>query len=181
MKAIHLRTEYLKNPMGIDIERPRLFWNCEGGRKQTAYQIIAKCGSKIVWDSGKVASSRMTHIRYGGEPLRSRQRIWWSVNLWDENDVGGEVSSAWFEMGLLEAADWKAAWITGNYKVHKRERYPVDCFRKVFSGTDIQSARLYVTACGLYEGCLNGERIGTAVLTPGHTNYQNASSTRPTM
>lgn len=172
MKAIHLRTEYLKNPMGIDIERPRLFWTCEGGRKQTAYQIIAKCGSKIVWDSGKVASSRMTHIRYGGEPLRSRQRIWWSVNLWDENDVGGEVSTAWFEMGLLEAADWKAAWITGNYKVHKRERYPVDCFRKVFSGTDIQSARLYVTACGLYEGCLNGERIGTAVLTPGHTNYQ---------
>lgn len=172
MKAIHLRTEYLKNPMGIDIERPRLFWNCEGGRKQTAYQIIAKCGSKIVWDSGKVASSRMTHILYGGEPLRSRQRIWWSVNLWDENDVGGEVSTAWFEMGLLEAADWKAAWITGNYKVHKRERYPVDCFRKVFSGTNIQSARLYVTACGLYEGCLNGERIGTAVLTPGHTNYQ---------
>lgn len=100
MKAIHLRTEYLKNPMGIDIERPRLFWTCEGGRKQTAYQIIAKCGSKIVWDSGKVASSRMTHIRYGGEPLRSRQRIWWSVNLWDENDVGGEVSTAWFEMGL---------------------------------------------------------------------------------
>ena len=31
MNAVKLRTEYLKNPMGIDITQPRLFWNCEGG------------------------------------------------------------------------------------------------------------------------------------------------------
>lgn len=35
MKAIRLRTEYLNNPIGIDIQTPRLFWNCEGGTKQT--------------------------------------------------------------------------------------------------------------------------------------------------
>ena len=28
MKAINLRTEYLINPIGIDIQNPRLFWNC---------------------------------------------------------------------------------------------------------------------------------------------------------
>ena len=42
MKAINLRTEYLKDPMGIDINDPRLLWNCEGGKKQTAYRIAAR-------------------------------------------------------------------------------------------------------------------------------------------
>ena len=37
MKATRLRTEYLENPIGIDMAKPRLFWNCEGGEKQTAY------------------------------------------------------------------------------------------------------------------------------------------------
>ena len=41
MKAINLKTEYLVNPIGIDIKNPRLMWNCEGGKKQTAYRIIA--------------------------------------------------------------------------------------------------------------------------------------------
>ena len=40
MKAIRLRTEYLNNPLGIDIQNPRLMWNCEGGVKQTAYPAL---------------------------------------------------------------------------------------------------------------------------------------------
>lgn len=172
MKAIHLRTEYLKNPLGIGLPSPQLFWTDEGGRNQTAYRIIAECDGVAVWDTGKVSSSRMTHIPYEGKPLQSRQRIIWTVTLWDENDRPGESTSAWFEMGLLEDADWKAKWISGNYAVNKKRRYPVDCFRKVFSSKDIRRARLYVTACGLYEGCLNGHKIGDFVLTPGHTDYR---------
>ena len=57
MKAINLKTEYLENPLGIDIRKPRLMWNCEGGVKQTAYRIVAQSENKTVWDSGKVASS----------------------------------------------------------------------------------------------------------------------------
>lgn len=37
MKAINLKTEYLTNPIGIDIQNPRLMWNCEGGTTQLAY------------------------------------------------------------------------------------------------------------------------------------------------
>ncbi len=54
MKAICLRTEYLRNPLGIDVNRPRLMWNCEGGLRQSAYQIVTEH-----WDSGKVESSSM--------------------------------------------------------------------------------------------------------------------------
>lgn len=41
MKAIRLQTEYLTEPLGLGIAVPRFSWNCAGGIKQTAYQIIA--------------------------------------------------------------------------------------------------------------------------------------------
>lgn len=173
IKAINLKTEYLQNPLGIDIVRPRFMWNVDGAVKQTAYQIIAKVNGKTVWNSGKVESSSMTHIPYGGSELHSRERVNWSVKLWDENGNGGEISHSFFEMGLLDAHNWKAKWITGNYKVKKSERYPVDCFRKYLSITkDVEYARLYITACGLYEAKLDEQRIGNFVLAPGHTDYR---------
>ena len=59
----------------------------------------------------------------------------------------------------------------GDYPVRKKQRYPVDCFRKVLRG-QVQKARLYLTACGLYEARLNGRRVGNALLTPGSTDYR---------
>ena len=41
MQAIRLKTEHLFDPVGVDFVAPRLYWNCSGGRKQTAYQILA--------------------------------------------------------------------------------------------------------------------------------------------
>ena len=177
MRAINLQTEYLKNPIGIDIRQPRLFWNCEKGRVQSAYRIVAvRDDGKQMWDTGKVKSSRMTHIFYGGRRLDSRKRILWKVKLWDENDQEGDWSGeAVFELGLLDAADWKAKWITGDYRSKKKERYPVDCFRKDFAvsgGKKIRKARMYATACGVYEGRLNGQRIGDFILAPGITDYR---------
>lgn len=69
MKAIRLKTEYLPNPIGIDIEKPRLFWNCEGGITQTAYEIIAwdDAGS-ILWESDRGASSSMRAAWGGANP-----------------------------------------------------------------------------------------------------------------
>ena len=173
MKAVRLRTEYLYSPMGIDIPKPRLSWNCQGGTAQTAYQITATIRGNTVWDTGKVESSSMTHIPYGGPKLCSRERVDWSVRLWDETGCAGERSHSFFEMGLLSPQDWKAKWITGNYSVNKRKRYPVDCFRKRLSVTgDVAAARLYITACGLYEARLDGEKIGNFCLAPGHTDYR---------
>ena len=52
MKAIRLKTEHLFDPVGVDFSAPRLFWNCEGGKKQTAYQIVAADDSgSVLWDS----------------------------------------------------------------------------------------------------------------------------------
>lgn len=115
MKAINLRTEYLVCPIGIDTTIPRLFWNCQGGISQIAYQILAYGETnEVAWDTGKVIESTMTHIPYEGKELHSRDRINWKVKLWDENDSEGEWSEVtYFEMGLLHQTDWKASWITG--------------------------------------------------------------------
>ncbi len=172
MKAIRLRTEYLQEPMGIDITEPRLMWNDAGGTYQTAYQIICRDdGENLLWDSGKVASSSM-YADYAGEKLKSRASVLWQVRLWDEQDQASDWSDqSSFELGLLHPADWQAKWITGDYQANKKHRCPVDCFRKVFTCGEAKKARLYITACGLYEAELNGQRIGNFVLAPGITDY----------
>ena len=163
MKAIRLKTEYLKDPLGIDVQRPRLMWNCDGGAKQTAYQIVA--GG---WDSGRVESDSM-RAEYP-LPLCDRERVNWCVRLWDENGEPGDWSEAFFETGISE---WQAEWIAGNYPVNKKERYPVDCFRKTFAvEQSVKSARLYITACGLYEARIGGARVGDFVMAPGYTDYR---------
>lgn len=194
MKAINIKTEYLKNPLGIDIQNPRIMWNCDSGIKQTAYRIISK-----QWDSGKVQTDDM-FAKYP-VALKSRERVDFTITLWDENDVEGEISEGYFEMGLLSPKDWQAQWITGNYdaddgiykvkskiknsfflqgidflinakKTNPVERYPVDHFRKNFSvNKEIKNARLYATACGVYEIKLNGKKAGDFVLAPGITDY----------
>ena len=161
MKAINLRTEYLVNPAGIDTQHPRLMWVCEEGLKQTAYQIVTE-----KWDSGKVSSSSM-HADYP-ETLSDRERVNWKIRLWDENDQPGTWSEAFFEMGI---SDWKAQWITGDYTPNKKERYPVDCFKKEFTSDCAVTARLYISACGEYEARINGKRVGNFILAPGSTDY----------
>lgn len=170
MKAIRIKTEFLSNPIGVDFQQPIITWNCEGGIRQTAYRIVAKNDNTVIWDSGKIESNSM-RATYPLE-LHSRERVDFTITLWDENGGEGEGTHAFFEMGLLSESDFKAKWITGNYKVNKKERYPVDCFRKTFNIGTVKKARLYATACGLYEARINGERAGDFSLAPGITDYR---------
>ncbi len=169
MQAVRLKTEYLINPVGIDSAAPWLYWNCEGGKKQTAWQIIAADHrDRMLWDSGRVESSSM-RVRWGGKPIPPGTRVLWKIRLWDEDRNPGDWQEAILETGIHR---WAAKWITGNYRVNKKTRYPVDCFRKHFSVSGFQKARLYITACGLYEAWLNGRRAGNFVLAPGITDYR---------
>lgn len=180
MKAYRLRTADLYHPMGINLQHPLLSWNLEGeGKAQSGYEIRAAHSvreleaGETIWSTGKVVSSKMTNIPY--EPaLSSREKVFWSVRVWDEKDCAGEWSKpAYFEMGLLEEGDWTAKWIAGDYQPKKGIRYPADDFCKEFiAGDKVACARLYITACGVYETYLNGQRVGSQILTPGSTTYE---------
>jgi len=192
MKAINIKTEYLKTPVGIDISNPRIFWNCDKGKVQTAYQIVTD-----EYDSGRVESSSMRCTL--PTDFKSGKRVDFKIRLWDEENSEGEWVTDYFEYGIDK---WKAQWITGDYKAdnrveHKRniiggsffiqgvdflinakkksklERYPVDCFKHSFEiEKEVKKARLYITSCGLYEARINSEKVGNFILAPGITDYK---------
>ena len=94
------------------------------------------------------------------------------MRLWDETGEPGGWAEARLETGLPKNKPWAARWIAGDYAVDKKRRYPVDCFRKIFHVPAVKKARLYITACGLYEARLNGARVGEFVLARVHTDYR---------
>ncbi len=51
-----LRTEYMVDPMGVDIPHPRFYWvpqHAERGAEPAAYQIVVTNGAgETAWDSG---------------------------------------------------------------------------------------------------------------------------------
>jgi alpha-L-rhamnosidase len=119
---VHLRCEYLENPLGIDASIPHLSWqsdNAERNWMQSAYEILVasndenlRPGKADIWDSGKVDSAESVGITYTGPPLESRRRYHWKVRVWDAaGQVSESAEAAWWEMGLLRATDWKAKWI----------------------------------------------------------------------
>ena len=175
MKAVRLRTEYLKNPVGIDITNPRFSWNCEDGKKQEAYEIrVMDDMGKVIWSTGKVDSEKMHLIPFSYNAVKSGARYTWQVRLMEGGTFGEWSESAFFEMGLLKKSDWQAKWITGEYKPNKKTRYPVDCFRKTVtlaSGKSVKRARVYATACGTYELAIGGKKLGEFCFAPGYTDY----------
>ena len=171
MKAINLRCEYLKEPIGINIEKPRLSWNCFAGNKQSAYEVIVETDNKLLWNSGVVQSNAM-YADYDGEKIPYKSRIIWRVCLYDENNEKGEWVESYFESGLDESIKWPAKWISGNYLVNPSKKYPVDCFKKEFECQNIKKVRLYITACGLYETKINGQKVSDTCFNPGITDYR---------
>ena len=122
VSAVALRCEYLENPLGIDVAKPRLNWKLKSdtrGQKQTAYRLLVatsldKLNANLgdLWDSGKVQSDQSSHVDYAGKPLVSRTLCFWKVMVWPEEGKASEWSSpAHWSMGLLEPAAWQAEWI----------------------------------------------------------------------
>lgn len=176
---INLRCEYLENPIGIDVERPRLSWQLRSlarNQVQTAYRIlVASDKGKLdnnnvgdLWDSGKVESSQSMHVEYQGRPLSSGDICYWKVQAWDGAGFPTPYSEvARFEMGLLEASDWDGIWIQAT------EDSSAPLFRKsvVLADKQVRKARAYVCGLGYFELYINGNKIGTDVLAPQWTNY----------
>jgi alpha-L-rhamnosidase len=177
-----LRCEYQVDPLGIDVRKPRLSWelvSAEKGVVETSYQVrVAESEAelarrKVIWDSGTQASDASIQVEYGGPAVASGRIYFWQVRVADNHGHLSEWSkTARWEMGLLEAGDWKAKWITPNVLEDETKSNPSPMLRREFLvNKKVERARIYATAMGLYELALNGKRVGDEYFTPGWTAY----------
>ena len=166
------------NPLGFHDGSPRLSWKLPPGvKKQVAYHLEVTAGATI-WDSGWVESDQSTFVPFGGAPLRSRERVTWRVNYRDERgEEGGWSEPVTFEIGLLSAADWKAKWIRPA-SPPATDKEAVASLRRSFSiAKHVTRARLYVTARGVFELRINGQRVGADHFANGFTAYHKRLDT----
>ena len=174
VKIQHLLTENLTNPIGLDVQQPRFSWQLVSDKRnitQTAYEIIVSADKGPLWKSGKVASNQSVQVSYAGTALQSGKKYTWKLRVWDNNGKQSPWSEpAFFQTALLDTADWKAKWIEAGFAEDATR--PAILFRNQFSiNKKITSATLYITAHGMYEVQLNGNKVGDAYLTPGWTSY----------
>ncbi len=180
-KLGNLLCENSTNPIGLDISQPRFSWVLNSDERsvlQTAYEIKVSLdkspsvSKNLVWQSGKQMSDQSVHVTYGGKALQPTKRYYWQVRIWDnEGNTSAWSEPAFFEMGMMNPAQWQAKWITAGYQEDSVLR-PSPFFRRNFSSSKkISSARAYITSLGIYEAFINGKRVGDMYLTPGWTSY----------
>jgi alpha-L-rhamnosidase len=179
LKVTDLKCEYASNPVGLDIQAPRLSWRIESGQRgviQASYQVIVsssleKLSQSIadVWGSEKINDSKSTGISYKGPELSSGHRYFWKVRIWANNNQASEWSEpAFFETGLLNKEDWKSDWITYVPGIPGRVLYYKATFNKE---KPIKQARAYVSGLGFYEMEINRKKVGDRYLEPAQSTY----------
>jgi len=180
-----LRTEYLRNPLGIDVSRPRLSWivaSDQRGTMQSAYRLLVATTAEALardqgdlWDSGKVVSDQSIHVPYNGAPLKSGALCHWKVIVWTNTHPEPVVSQpAYWSMGLLHPADWTGQWIgqAGQASGPNMPPPPAPLLRTTFLVKGpVQRATAYICGLGYHELSLNGAKVGDHVLDPPITNY----------
>ncbi len=203
LMLVNLKCELMENPIGMDILKPRLSWEIISDKKemmQSAYQVIVAESEEdlmheknVIWNTDVVATDSSINCEYNGPTLKSKQRYYWKVRIWDENNnISNYSSVAFWEMGLLEESDWEAKWISCNidranvYKPNNimeamtPQQFDDSSFnqcpylRKEFEiSKEVESARIYVTAHGVYDLFLNGNKVNDNLLAPEYNDYDS--------
>jgi alpha-L-rhamnosidase len=196
---VSLRCEYLENPMGIDMAKPRLSWEIEArsqssevrGQKQVAYQVLVASSEKLLkegkadlWDSGKVEGDQSINVEYQGKPLESGMRCFWKVRGWftvHGSKVQGSAKAT-ADMSEVQGSGWSknASWTMGLLEpaswqakwitMTDPKRLSHPWLRRTFEIKEVvNNAVMYVNTASYYELRINGKKVGPYVLEPGIT------------
>jgi hypothetical protein len=178
MRAVDLQCELSKDPMGIDVGKPRLSWRVESsqqGQRQSAWQLLVGSSPDVLeqnrgdlWDSGRIATDQTTFVPYAGAQLASSRRVFWKVRAWDREGHESPWSEpATWTMGLLTPEEWKGVWIAAPAETESL------LVRKEFTvKPGLRQALVHVSGMGQYELAVNGRRVGEDLLSPGWTDYK---------
>lgn len=177
MRLKDVCVEYRRNPIGLDVKKPRFSWKLdtkEQNTMQTAYQVQVTRMNEVdaegieIWNSGKVESDQSVLVVYSGEELLPERRYCCKIQVWD-NHENAVTEDVFFETGLMKPENIKAEWITHRY-ADDETACPI-FFKDFRIDKKVIRARIYATALGLYEITMDGNRVGDVYFTPGWTNY----------
>jgi alpha-L-rhamnosidase len=170
--------EHHREPLGIGESRPRLSWRTETDAPdwtQHAYRIeTTDADGTVLTDTGRVVSADSVLVAWPGPALGSRRRVGVRVQVWGEGAEPSDWSPVTHaETGLLTRTDWTARPVTPD-REPTDSPLPAALLRRAFAlGEPVASARLHITAYGVYEAEINGRRVGDHVLAPGWTSYRH--------
>lgn len=132
-----LTTEYMTEPVGIDVSRPRFGWKMNSnqyGSRQIAYRLMIATSEEDMihgdyfFDTGRVDSDKSVDVGYTGQALAAITRYYWQVQIWDEKEQTVTSNIERFETGLF-GKDWHQAQWIGSSKVNLspyRSRFTID-------------------------------------------------------
>ena len=134
---------------------------------QHAYRLRTDDG----FDTGRVDSQTQSFVRL---PVfdRSRRSAAAQVKVWTDLGESDWSDPVALESGLLDE-DWSARWIgVDEGQWPSKGSRPAYWLRTAVEVPPFGQARLYITALGLYEAFLDGQRIDDVELAPGYTQYR---------
>lgn len=160
MKIRQLKINHMENPIGFSFDSTVFSWIPEAEKEEAvSWHLSVKDENEIIYDSGEADLDPMAV--YADLTLKPKTRYTWTVQAMNGGSVLCE-ESAWFETGKMNEA-FEGRWITCADQTE--QRHPV--FVKRFSRKEaLKKARLYITACGLFECELNGKKITAEHLLP---------------
>ena len=179
-EATDLRTEGMKEPLGIDNTVPHFSWKITSEQPfcQEAYELevatsptLLKEGKPDIWASGQVGSPQQVMVAYAGTPLKARQLYYWRVRSGD-----GEKWTPWstpqrFSTGIVKPEGMRGTYI--GLGLGEKQSILV---RKTFQADKkTGTALLYVNSLGYHEAYLNGKPVSQAVLTPAVSQMDRRS------
>tara|TARA_R110002049_G_scaffold309206_1_gene518568 strand:+ start:35471 stop:38164 length:2694 start_codon:yes stop_codon:yes gene_type:complete len=174
----NLLCEYLEIPIGIDTETPRFRWELKSDRNGTMQKgyylsvgtdsLEVSNGNGTMWKYVE-ENSDQSLVVYDGKKLEPFTKYYWGVQITDDKNLKSCITVSHFETGMMQQKNWQGSWITDQNDIHVK---PAPYFRKTFSfQKKIKKAVAYITAAGLYELSINGQRIGDHRLDPIYTRF----------
>ncbi|HEY0448641.1 glycoside hydrolase family 78 protein [Actinophytocola sp.] len=168
MIVSQVRFEHHDRPFGIGTPSPRLSWqvrDADPDWAQTAYEVELDGAATV-----RVDSAEQVLVPWPFPPLTARGTATVRVRVASGPEWSEWAEPSTVELGLLGPEDWTGRFVSPHGIGGVGEPAPV-LSRTVTLRPGIARARLYVTAHGLYDATLNGQRVGDQVLTPGWTSY----------
>lgn len=160
----------INNPIGFAFDSVRCAWVV----KDTKAKSVVKVKIIVSPDEGfesVIFEKEGNRLNSTGELLdferKPRTRYYVKIQVTGENgEIAENKEPSYFETGKM-SEPWMGQWIKPREEDTFHPR-----FRKEFSITkEVEQGRLYISGLGLYQGTLNGEKIGKEVLTPYFSDY----------